>query len=246
MKSLVHYTNKRFDRLEKALKQYQRFSEVETLHRLRIEIKKIKVLLLLINYCVRHFKAHKTFIPLRAIFRKAGAIRQPAIFSKLLLRYQIKGVRGEIISPASSSNRPETAFINEIYCYIKTVIQQKELVKKEARNISRTCIRRYVKLRKKALRKELYPVLHPDRLHKSRKTMKEIIYLSRLEKSGRQKLDGFYKDLEVLVGQWHDRQMLTFELIRNKTTEDVNRLTNENESDIRRIAKKVKRYYKQD
>ena len=171
----------------------------------------------------------------------AGAIRQPDIFYTLLLRYQIKGIADEIVPHAKSSNRLRAAFRKQMATHIKTVAEQKAVVTKNARKVSKACIRRYVKLRKKALRKELYPKIHLERLHKSRKTMKEIIYLSSLV--NKHKLDKFYKELEVLVGHWHDRQMLTFDLIRNKTTDEVKRLTNENEADIRRIAKKVKRYY---
>jgi hypothetical protein len=246
MKRILRYARKRFDNLETELTSYHRIPEVETLHRIRVEIKKIKALLLLIKYCTRKLKAHKTFLPLRTIFRKAGEIRQPEVFYKLLLLYQIKGVQDEAVPNAKRTGRLSAAFIKMIPAHVKTVSRQKKIVEKYAEKISRACIGKYVKRRKKDLRSELYPTLHLGRLHKSRKAMKEIIYLSGLRKGGRKKQDKFYRELETLVGQWHDRQTLTFELIRNKTTAEVKRLTNENEADIVRIKKMVKRYYHQD
>lgn len=245
MKPVQRYANKRFSNLETALRRYGKNPETELLHKVRVEIKKIKVLLLLIRYCYRKFKAHRTFIPLRNIFRKAGEIRQPEVFYRLLLLYQIKGVHDEAIPKAKSSDRLNAAFIKHVRTYVKTVRGQKKIVEPYLRKISKDCIRKYIKRRKASLRSELYPDTRLDTLHKSRKAMKEIIYLSGVENGGR-KLDKFYRNIEALVGLWHDRQMLTYELIRNNTTAEVKRLTAENEADIKKIKKMVRKYYHQD
>ncbi len=242
MKGVLRYVNKRFSNLEEELVSYTKDPEVEILHSIRVEIKKIKTLLLLIKYCSKKFKAHKTFIPLRTIFRRAGEIRQPDVFYRLLLLYQIQGVQDEAIPKSKSAVRLNDSFIRQIPAHLKTVKRLRQIVSQQAGKINRRCIRKYIEKRKRALRSELHPRLHLDQLHKSRKAMKEIIYLSGVENGGR-KLDKFYRRIESLVGKWHDRQMLTYELIRNKTTAEVKRLTTENEADIRKIKKMVKKYY---
>ena len=243
MKRLKQYANKRFKNLETHLASYQQTPDVEILHKIRVEIKKLKALLQLINYCARKFRAHKTFLPLRTIFRKAGEIRQPEVFYRLLLLYQIKGVRDESIPKAKYSDRLSKALVKQIPIHIKSVVAQEKIVEKYVEKVTMDCIKKYLKRRKKQLRSELYPKMRQDRLHKSRKTMKEIIYLSGIVKGGDKKLDKFYHHAEALVGQWHDRQMLTFELIRNKKTSEVKRLTTENEADIKHFKKIVSRYY---
>lgn len=243
MNRIARYARKRFSNLETELISYQHIPEIETLHRIRVEIKKIKALLRLIKYCTRKFKAHKTFVQMRSMFREAGEIRQPEVFYRLLLLYQIKGVRDEAVPNARRTARLSAAYIKLIPEHLETVTEQRKVVEKSARKVTRDCIEKYVRRRKKELRSELYPSLQLDNLHQSRKTMKEIIYLSGLGKGGRKKQNRFYRDLETLVGQWHDRQMLTFELIRHKTTAEVKRLTNENEADIRRIRRMVRRHY---
>ena len=92
MSALRKYTLIRFANLEKLLREYAMEPDLQKLHGIRVEVKKIKVILGLINTSVKGFHGHRHFIPLREIFRKAGQIRQPQVFYELLMRYEVQGV----------------------------------------------------------------------------------------------------------------------------------------------------------
>lgn len=241
MSALEKYTLKRFSRLKKLLRSYSSDPQVETLHGIRVEIKKVKVILRLINEYEKGFHAHRHFVPLREIFRKAGEIRQPQVYYELLLRHEIQGVDDSLIPGSSAQARLSRDFRREIPVYISVVRIRKNKLGEFLNEISGGQIRKYVKGRKEALRLMLQGNLAANALHKARKVIKEIMYLEAVTKKAG-KRDLFFSQMEELIGQWHDRQLL-MDVLRKGKSFELKRLRSERNVVMRDIRKAIAEFY---
>src|SRR5882672_8068588 len=91
MKRLKKFASKPFRALAAHLKTVPANHDTETLHQIRIDIKKIKAVLKLTHDSRKKFRSHKYFLPFRSIFRKADAIRQSEVLASLLTKYPEEG-----------------------------------------------------------------------------------------------------------------------------------------------------------
>ena len=84
LKQFEKFAHRQFKSLISHLKKFRDHKKPEMLHQMLVDIKKIKAILGLINASKKRFKAHKNFIPLRNISRKAAEIRDRKIHVRLL------------------------------------------------------------------------------------------------------------------------------------------------------------------
>ncbi len=237
MSALRKYTLIRFANLEKLLREYAMEPDLQKLHGIRVEVKKIKVILGLINTSVKGFHGHRHFIPLREIFRKAGQIRQPQVFYELLMRYEVQGVTDAQIPGSARQSVLSRKFKREVPEYLLVVRRRKKKLEKFLGRIKDKEVRKYVKERRGILRQMLQGHLSGSALHKARKVMKEIIYLDNAVHKGattNKKL----RQLEERIGQWHDQQLLLEVLTKTKAPELV-RLRRDMDAAKRAIKKAV-------
>lgn len=242
MKQLISYGRKRFKTLTRSLQSYGHLQDPEVLHEIRVEVKKIKVLLNLVNASEKKFKGHQQFIPFRTIFRRAGEIRQPEVVYKLLLRYQIGGVKDGQIPKSGKSDKLILAFQRETSGFIETVKSQKKRIGRYVEKISKTDARKYLKKKRREVERLLFPSFRNENLHMARKITKEVIYLCWLDRKLNQ--DTFYKDIEDIIGVWHDKQVLLPILRKAKAMDEVTRLKESSKIDLRNLKKRVREYYK--
>lgn len=220
---LKKHTQARIRLLSKSLIAYGKKPELETLHQIRLEVKKIKAILQLANASRRGFRAHKYFIPFRTIFRKAGEIREPEILYGLLLRYEIEGINDSLISPEGDGSTLALKFRKRIPFFIKSVKACFHKMEGDLKKVDGSDLRKYVKAKRKDLQLMLKPEWEHDTLHKARKVCKEIIYLSAITRKTKTKLDPFYHELEEAIGHWHDKQMI-IPLLKKVNSAELNRL----------------------
>src|SRR5687767_13053545 len=88
MRRFEEFVYQQFRSLIMHLKNWHLSNEPETLHQVRVDIKKIKATLSVINGSKKDFKLNKHFQPLHQIFRNAGAIRDSDVLTRLLLQHQ--------------------------------------------------------------------------------------------------------------------------------------------------------------
>jgi CHAD domain-containing protein len=241
VKQLKSYAKKQFKNLKRDLKSYRRVQDPEVLHSIRVEIKKIKVLINLINFSVKKFKAHQHFVPLRTIFRKAGEIRQPEVLYKLLLRYQIENVSDTQIPNSKAMDRLSKAFQKKVSTHIEVVSEQEKKIKKQYSKISKSVAKKYLKKRKWELEHLLYRDFNKRELHKVRKICKEVVYLHWIDNS--KEPDPFYTELEDRIGQWHDKQEVLPIVKKSKATEEVAKLIAASKGDLINLKELVSHHY---
>lgn len=224
-----------------ALSSYQHIQDPEVLHQIRVEIKKIKAVLNVINYCVGKFKGHQHFLTFRTIFRQAGAIRQPDVFYKLLLQYQISGVVDAQLPSEKEINALSVTFQKTVPQLNKTIESEKKELHKYYDKIESRDAKDYLKKQRVELTHYLFPRITKTSLHKVRKIVKEILYLHRVIRH--RKPAAFYNEAEYIIGQWHDKQMLLTIVRKSNQTDEINKLVSACKADLIHLRSIVSNYY---
>lgn len=238
MKALEQFAIKSIKRLRSLLKSFPSGKENEELHRMRLEIKKIKALLGLIHFNKKEFRDHKHFIPFRTIFREAGTIRETGVRKELLEQYT------QIHAPFFRS--PDLAhgkFKKEMPAYIKAVQKQKKIILGEIRDIKSRTYSLYLHKKNKELTVLLTDGITQKDLHGLRKLIKEIIYLTSTKKK-RSKIDPFLIESAELIGNWHDKKILIpwIRTHASKEKDTIKRLQAESNSDMQNLRKMIGKY----
>ena len=245
MAAVKKLAKKHFKSLIDHLQAYQEESHPETLHKIRVDIKKIKSILQLTNEVVKGFKAHKNFIPFRTLFRRAGEIREPEIINGLLLRYNIPRAHDKLI--AINGKELIIRFLNDVPFFISMVNEKWKRLKADFKGVKKKDIRSYLKKVNKIIRSKLLSKSALDIIHKIRKSMKEFIYLSELDSRSKKKLKKFYVSVAERIGELHDHQVLLDIMNKPNAAGDDTTLKNikqKCDSEKMKIKKKVLRFYR--
>lgn len=241
MKQLKSYAEKRFHKLADSLESYRQVEDPEVLHLIRLELKKIKSILNLLQYGVRNFNGHKHYVPFRTIFRRAGEIRQPEVIYKLLLQYQVEGITDSQIPNTQQVERLTKEFRTEVPAFLEMVSTEKKKLTKHIRKLSKKEAKKYLIKKRKELSRLLFPHFKTATLHKTRKNIKEIIFLQWADTS--RKTIAFFKKIEKVIGQWHDKQVLLPILRKGNHEDQASLLKAECKKELLSLQKTIRSFY---
>jgi len=240
MKSIItSYTKRRLKNLKRLLHSYPSLESPEILHQIRIEIKKIKAVLRLLNYNRKSFRNHNAYLPFRAIFRACGEIREPFVIQGLINK--IKGIN----TPTIVDQNLTSNFNNHLSTYIRKIKKSEKIILLKTEKIKSSTYKDFLKKNKMELENLLYPTFLQRDLHKIRKLIKEIYYLSSI-RSKRKDIKSFYVTSADLIGNWHDKKIV-IQILRKSVpleTELIQKLKTESRSDIHALKKLVQNFYK--
>ena len=245
MKRLEEYTQSEIKSLINHLRNYRRQGKPDALHQIRVDIKKIKAVLAAINGCLKGFKAHKNFVPFRNIFRKAGNIREPDVLARMLSRYNLDETVDELMP--GNVKRSATAFKSDIPRFIEVVKKSTKKLVAFSKQVHHDDFSSYLVNKKKEVKSQLYPRPKIAMLHKVRKGIKEVVYLSGLEDNGNRREEKFYDEIQDVIGRWHDKRVL-LDLLKNNGASgyraQLRSINSECMSDKREIFRLASDYYK--
>ena len=206
MKPFKQFAHRQFKSLIGHLKKYEGSHDPELLHKVRVDVKKIKAVLFVIDDCTRGFKAHKNFIPFRKIFRRAASIREPDVLARLARQYKMDEISGDL-TPGRIENLI-IAFDADIPHFIKTIKKRRAKLQPHLKHVRKTDLTTYIQSTKKEVKSRLYPKPAMNIIHKVRKKVKEAIYLSEINDQLKKKETKFYSKIQRIIGQLHDKQVL--------------------------------------
>ncbi|MBI1767172.1 MAG: CHAD domain-containing protein [Bacteroidetes bacterium] len=239
------FANHQFKSLVEHLEDYRNKKDQELLHKIRVDIKKIKAILLLTNDRVKGFNGHKNFIPFRTIFRRAGGIREPEVLSSLLLAYNIPGVHDQSID--GNGEKLAISFSNDVHSFIDIVNKQWQKLESAFGKVRKKDLVQYLKKTNKNIKAKLHPEPAIDLIHKVRKSMKEFKYLSQSIQGSRKKRRKFYSAEIELIGDLHDRQVLLNLLNKGNGAADkvtIEKIQKECDAKKDKIKKRALRFYR--
>lgn len=239
MKRLKKITRKPFRALAAHLKTVPADHNTEALHEIRVDIKKIKSVLKLIEESRKKFGSRKHFLPFRAIFRKADAIRQPEVLAGLLSKYpEEQGQLPPVDHP------PLETFESNVPEYLDTVKAESKKLKPYLKKIDRRDIGRYLKHQYKKIKSSLYPHFVLNDIHKTRKFIKAALFIAEPTDHIKKKKEKFYNKLQEIIGELHDKQLLLQALKKNDDSRQNHRaIRTASAHDIRQIRRLVADFY---
>jgi len=218
---------KRFKAIGKAMLRHLRaFFELqnpEALHHFRIKVKKMRALLLFLQDGVQDKYEAGLLKSLQSIFKHAGRIRSAHINIGLLIQYPVTDPTFKIEQENIEKNEIEH-FCAKRDAYIKSVKLISKALSDTFRDIDdKEILTLYKKRIKKLVRFFERPSLDIHKLHKTRKKIKNLLYLYRiLPKSLVRKLDlndAYLEHLQEAIGKWHD-VVLPLELLKTEGYEN--------------------------
>lgn len=241
MKGIISsYTKRRLKKLKRLLHSYPSLESPVVLHQIRIEIKKLKAVLRLLHFDKKSFRDHKAYLPFRTLFRACGVIREPFVMQGLIDKF-----KGTTSPPNQGKLNSILNFRRHLPIYVGKIRKSEAKIVSATEKIKSSTLKDFLRKKKIELENHLYPTFQQRDLHKIRKVIKEIYYLTSI-RSKRKKINSFLIVSSDVIGNWHDKGIVIQKLRKSVPPEIelIQKLKAESRSDINTLKKLVQKFYK--
>ncbi len=199
-------------RITKAIYHLQLFCKkesVEQLHRLRVELKKVKSLLRFSDDCTAN-KLKKQLKLLQEIFKHAGKIRSAHIHLELTNPPTSKKFR---INQSADKKIEWQKFSANCDLYIAHLLKVQSIAMERIQHIAGKRADRWYK---QQIKKTAKLLANEDGLHDARKRIKRLLHITEVHNPNPVLNKPYLKKLESYIGKWHDVIETTGELQQQK------------------------------
>ena len=226
---LIKYTDKNFRAFGFNLILVASDSSIESIHNLRLNVKKIRTLLKVIDYKQNVKNNDKTVKALNNIFTYSGSLRDTQIQIQLLKTFkeQAENQFSKIIQALKVEQKKENRRLKNVIIRLNpfdiVLLSQRieQSIEKQSDESLMLILQKKAERLKMEFVHELKEDIDENSLHRMRIVLKEYINILNLLKKGTgiNLLDIInYKKLDILqrrIGEWHDLKLL-FEYILNQ------------------------------
>ncbi|MEI6947604.1 CHAD domain-containing protein [Paraflavisolibacter sp. H34] len=206
-KHLVKFIHKRCERIRNCLRVYSWGQDPEALHVLRVEVKKLKAVVQLLNACCPRPGRRAQLHGLRQIYAQAGLIRTAQVNEKLLQAYHLHNDAFERQQAAILAEEP-LRFCSRAKAYRHRVRRAGQDLAARATSIKNACILELFRQRLDELHRFFTGDFTAEGLHERRKTLKTLLFLHSLLPAALAEslhLDLSWLDsLQERIGRWND------------------------------------------
>jgi CHAD domain-containing protein len=218
-KEQLKFIHKRRDNILHHLTAFGRERDAESLHQLRVEVKKLKGFLALSAHCTGK---RKLTGEAKQVFRQAGTIRTAQLNLEFIKQYGLKDARFKREQEAIVIDQSQE-FCASVKDSAKVIRKNIKAVAHKIKAMHNKCIEDWYK---KSLRnlKTVFVAFDPAELHEGRKVIKNLLHVHSL--LNRSLVDSlklnveYFEQLQEVVGKWHDvaasYEMLMREKSKNK------------------------------
>jgi CHAD domain-containing protein len=205
------------DQWEQMLTHFKAFiktDDQEELHLFRVQVKKLRAMLELLDADSPKHYLSKDFKPVRKIFKHCGEIRNAYIHLQLGVRYQFKNE--EFLMGQLHEIEKGTSEVKELgRKYLKTIKIANDKIDDDLKSVDNDVIVKFYKTKLVQISAALANLQFNDELHNARKQIKTLIYNRKIARNaleGKLEIDNNYLDkLQGRIGDWHDN-VLALEL----------------------------------
>jgi CHAD domain-containing protein len=183
------------------------------IHRLRVELKKMRGILHFLETCSEQ-PLRKTFHSLKSIARQSGEVRDA--YNNLVLAQQVHLSDAVVREQSQLLSIAGEALLGDLKKYARDLKRsEKELVVTES--IRRRSVTDWYQSQLRQIA-GLFSSLSGEALHEARKRIKHLLYVQhwlQANPSSSEHLNIEYLDrLQEAIGKWHDREMVRQVLVR--------------------------------
>jgi CHAD domain-containing protein len=201
------YFNELWHEMTAALEDFLKAGDQEKLHKFRVQVKKIRALLMLLDVALSQKKLSKSFKPVRKIFKDGGVIREAYINIQLSSHYELKN-EDFILEQVNDMDKAITDFRESGKKYLKTIKTAHSEIENELEAIADEQVQEFYKSQLEQIALVLSLNEFNDALHDCRKKIKTLVYNRKVAGKaleGNLDLDNDYLDkLQGQIGDWHD------------------------------------------
>jgi CHAD domain-containing protein len=212
MKALQQYFKKRKSAITFLLEKQQESFTADTFHALRLEIKKLKALFDLINYCSTKFKQKKIVKPFQLIFSKAGKIRELQVEEVLLEEHFGSDfvIQYRNALKKNVSEECKNFFLTATSSFAEKLQKKHIKINAVLKKVSKKSTNRYMDKKRNKIAKLLHKKgLKNKQMHTLRKRLKEYQFNQKIfNYTNKNKLLPEKNALPELLGEWHDYQIV--------------------------------------
>ncbi len=187
----------------------------EDYHSLRVEIKKLRTELDLLNYCARNFKKKAFSEPFVSVFRQAGKVRELQLEILLLKELGLyNALKNYRLSLESKLRLEKRKFFHLNGPWMREQIDHSnKTIEHYFEKADRSEVEEYLgKKRNEIRRLVLARQLVNDEIHLLRKKIKDYFYVSRIFQHGGEHYK-FFDEYQELLGDWHDAVIMRQSLL---------------------------------
>jgi len=206
-KEEAKYLDREWKEMAIHLESFLKTGDQEELHKFRVQIKKLRAMLILFGDTSSQPGLLKGFKPVRKIFKYAGNIRDAHTNLQLSRVYEIKNEAFEagqqkIIAEGTIE------FQSNGKKFIKTIKDAYKQLKKQLPAVHNTSITEYYKKQLQEIATNLAVSGFTEDMHTNRKLIKILVYNYKLAENALNGSLSFNKDyldkLQETIGKWHD------------------------------------------
>lgn len=195
-------------------KAFTKTGDQEELHLFRVQVKKLRAILELLDSASSRHKLSKDLKPVRQIFKHCGNIRNAYINLQLGARYQLKNeefIMGQLHVIESGTDE----FKEQGKKYLKIIKASYDAIGDDLKAIADDDIIEFYQTNLEQVAQAFTDLQFNDELHRARKQVKTLLYNRKIAAKaldGKLQLDNAYLDkLQDHIGNWHDN-ILALEL----------------------------------
>jgi CHAD domain-containing protein len=206
-KELLDWVNKKCDAIIGHLNSYCTTYKDEELHKLRLEVKKIKALVYLLQKTTKNNVPDFNEMGLRDLFKHTGRIRDPQQHIKLLAKQESDNTTF-INQQREIKQKEEKELCQQKHAYQLQIENSRTILRNCAASIKNKDAKELVRKQYDKLAISLPGTIEINDLHDRRKKIKRILYiLGILPETIIQDLrfnKEYFEDIAQKIGDWHD------------------------------------------
>lgn len=206
-KSEKRYVDKYWQRMRAHVESFVKTADQEELHQFRVQVKKLRALLVMMESTSKNARLKKDFKPIKKVFKEAGEIRSAFVNLELSDEYHFKTPEFEK-QQNESMKRGTEAFVVKGAKQVKKLKRSRHLIHKDVRQLKKKVITRFYKQNLNDVAGFFEHIKFTDELHECRKKIKFLLYNEKPAHKAidtKLQLDHDYLDkLQETLGKWHD------------------------------------------
>lgn len=233
MNSFNLYRHSCFKMLTNQLEKCKHSNDPEIIHEIRISLKKIKSLFNLIEYNFPTFNAINEYKTFKKIFKKTGFMRDFEITNQILNQYKRKIFNKNEGANNHREKKNNLVFRNKISQYKKTIKKYNTIAMFYCDKMRIKSLKEYLNIKDQELKNILLKKIKEKKLHSVRKMIKEINYLSSIQK--KYFTNKNYDLIQKMIGDWHDKKIAIKYLKNNISNKLIKALEKRCKNDLKLI-----------